>query len=72
MAVTPMSGELAGFSRVRLGLFPSPLAALPRLGAAVGGTQLWGKRGDSVGPAMGGNKTRKLEYLFGQARVERA
>jgi hypothetical protein len=72
MAVTPVSGELAGFSRVRLGVIPSPLEALPRLGAAVGGPQLWVKRDVSVGPAIGGNKTRKLEYLFGQARAGRA
>jgi 1-aminocyclopropane-1-carboxylate deaminase/D-cysteine desulfhydrase-like pyridoxal-dependent ACC family enzyme len=28
---------------------------------------VWIKRDDAVGPALGGNKTRKLEFLFGEA-----
>src|SRR5258708_3737567 len=64
--------RLAAFPKVTLGQFPTPLEPLPRLTAALNGPQLWVKRDDAVGPAMGGNKTRKLEYLFGQARAERA
>jgi L-cysteate sulfo-lyase len=67
-----LSEALAAFPRVTLGAFPTPLQPLPRLTAAVHGPQLWVKRDDAVGPAMGGNKTRKLEFLFGQARAERA
>jgi 1-aminocyclopropane-1-carboxylate deaminase/D-cysteine desulfhydrase-like pyridoxal-dependent ACC family enzyme len=63
---------LASFPKVRLGAFPTPLEPLPRLTAALDGPQLWVKRDDAVGPALGGNKTRKLEFLFGQARAERA
>src|SRR5260221_14371166 len=63
---------LASFPQVALGAFPTPLEALPRLSAALHGPQLWVKRDDAVGPAMGGNKTRKLEFLFGQARAHRA
>src|SRR5258708_6679989 len=64
--------RLAAFPKVTLGQFPTPLESLPRLTAALNGPQLWVKRDDAVGPAMGGNKTRKLEFLFGQAQAERA
>ncbi len=45
---------------------------MPRLTQALGGPTLWVKRDDAVGPAMGGNKTRKLEFLFGEAQARRA
>jgi L-cysteate sulfo-lyase len=64
--------RLAQFPRVRLGQFPTPLEPLPRLTRLLGGPRLWIKRDDAVGPAMGGNKTRKLEFLFGEARAQRA
>src|SRR5438552_4043043 len=64
--------DLASFPRVKLGAFPTPLERLPRLTASLNGPQLWVKRDDAVGPAMGGNKTRKLEFLLGQARAEQA
>lgn len=64
--------RLAAFPRVRLGQFPTPLEPLPRLTAALGGPRLWVKRDDGVGPAQGGSKTRKLEYLFGEARSRQA
>ncbi|MEK7787776.1 MAG: D-cysteine desulfhydrase, partial [Chloroflexota bacterium] len=38
----------------------------------LGGPTLWVKRDDVVGPAMGGNKTRKLEFLFGEAQAQGA
>ncbi len=69
MTESRVPGELP---RVRLGEFPTPLEPLPRLTAAVGGPHLWVKRDDVVGPAMGGNKTRKLEFLLGQAQARRA
>lgn len=40
---------------------------MQRLTQILGGPTLWVKRDDVVGPAMGGNKTRKLEFLFGEA-----
>jgi 1-aminocyclopropane-1-carboxylate deaminase/D-cysteine desulfhydrase-like pyridoxal-dependent ACC family enzyme len=64
-----LDGRLAAVPRVRLGQFPTPLERLPRLTAALGGPRLWVKRDDAVGPAMGGNKTRKLEFLFGEAQA---
>ena len=65
-----VSGPLAGvfrFPRVRLGHAPTPLEAAPNLGAALG-LELWIKRDDCTGLAMGGNKLRQLEFHFGEAR----
>jgi 1-aminocyclopropane-1-carboxylate deaminase/D-cysteine desulfhydrase-like pyridoxal-dependent ACC family enzyme len=58
---------ISDLPRVRLGQFPTPLEPLPNLTQALGGPALWVKRDDAVGPALGGNKTRKLEFLLGEA-----
>lgn len=50
-----------------LGFFPTPLLPLPALSRHLGGPTLVMKRDDLTGLAFGGNKTRKLEYLFGDA-----
>ncbi|MDP1568794.1 MAG: pyridoxal-phosphate dependent enzyme [Vicinamibacterales bacterium] len=59
---------LAGLPRVRLGAFPTPLVPLARLGAELG-IDLWMKRDDVSGLAIGGNKTRKLEFILADARA---
>jgi len=58
--------------RVRLAHTPTPLEAMPNLGAVLGGPELYVKRDDCTGLAMGGNKTRQLEYYLGQAVAENA
>jgi L-cysteate sulfo-lyase len=58
--------HLAGFPRARFAHLPTPLEAAPRLGEALG-MKLWIKRDDCTGLAGGGNKTRKLEFLLGEA-----
>lgn len=68
----PFIDQLAKILRVSLGRFPTSLEPLPRLTQLLGGPQLWIKRDDTVGPAMGGNKTRKLEFLFAEAQAQRA
>ena len=55
------------FPRYSLGQWPTPLAPLPRLQARFGGPRLFIKRDDSTSLAMGGNKTRKLEFLVADA-----
>ncbi len=50
-------------------MFPTPLQPLPRLSAHLGGPELWIKRDDLTGFALGGNKVRKLEFFLGAARV---
>lgn len=63
--------HLARFARRRLGHLPTPLEPLPRLTAYLRergpAPSLWLKRDDCTGLATGGNKTRKLEFLLGEA-----
>jgi len=63
--------HLARFPRIRLAHLPTPLEPLPRLSQALG-VDLWIKRDDCTGLAGGGNKTRKLEFLLGEAWAEDA
>lgn len=56
--------------RVTLGHWPTPLEPCHRLHAEVGGPLVWLKRDDCTGLAVGGNKTRKLEFLLGDALAQ--
>ncbi len=56
--------------RLPLGNFPTPVQRLSNLGRALGLKSLWIKRDDLSGPLGGGNKVRKLEYLFAAARAD--
>ncbi len=58
---------LSRLPRASLGIWPTPLHALPRLGAAHGTDRLFVKRDDMSGLGLGGNKVRSLEYLLGEA-----
>ena len=51
--------------KVSLGTFPTPIERVQ--GLVSGRVELWVKREDLSGVAYGGNKVRKLEYLFGEA-----
>ncbi len=55
-----------------LGSFPTPVHRLLNLERALGFTSLWIKRDDLSGPLGGGNKVRKLEYLFAEAKHDDA
>lgn len=64
--------HLARFNPVRFAHLPTPFEPLPGLTEHLvrpggGGPALWIKRDDCTGLAGGGNKTRKLEYLLGDA-----
>jgi len=61
-------GRLSEFPRVILTRSPTPIEPLKRLGAELG-IELFVKRDDMTGLAMGGNKARQLEYYFGAARA---
>ncbi|MBM4027718.1 MAG: D-cysteine desulfhydrase family protein [Planctomycetes bacterium] len=56
--------------RHSLGFFPTPLVPLPRLTERLGGPALFMKRDDLTGLGLGGNKTRKLEFLVGEALAQ--
>lgn len=59
--------NLDDFPRLRLGHWPTPLEHMPRLGRLLGTDRLYIKRDDCTGLATGGSKTRKLEFLVGDA-----
>jgi len=65
--VGEVRAALEQLPRVALGHLPTPLQPLPRLSAALGDVTVWMKRDDSTGLAMGGNKTRQLEFTLGEA-----
>src|SRR3546814_14191567 len=67
----PLSA-LAAIGRHRLAHLPTPLEELPRLTAALKGPRLLVKRDDCTGLGLGGNKTRKLEFLLADALERRA
>lgn len=58
--------------RVRFAALPTPIEALPRLRAKIGGPILQVKRDDLTGLGLGGNKTRKLEYVLAAAQTNGA
>ncbi|MFZ9414153.1 MAG: pyridoxal-phosphate dependent enzyme [Alphaproteobacteria bacterium] len=64
-----LSSILPGVPSIDLGVFPTPLEPAPRLAAAIGVASLHVKREDLAGPALGGNKIRKLELLLADARA---
>lgn len=64
--------HLAKFPRARFAHLPTPLEEAPRLAQALGLKRLLIKRDDCTGLAGGGNKTRKLEFLLGEALAQGA
>ena len=58
--------------RLRFAHLPTPVEAMPRLSATLGGPRLLVKRDDLTGLALGGNKTRKLEFLLAEAQANGA
>jgi len=59
-------------SRVQLAQLPTPIEPLEKITALLGGPRLLIKRDDQTGLALGGNKTRKLEFLLADALAKRA
>lgn len=57
------------FDKIPLGLFPTPLYRLPNMSRELG-ANIWIKRDDMCGVALGGNKVRKLEYLLSDAKKQ--
>ena len=59
--------NLNKFSRRRYSSGRTPIEKLDRLSTALGGPDIYIKRDDLLGPAGGGNKIRKLEFLMADA-----
>jgi len=69
--------DLARFPRRRYTSGPTPIEPLPRFSKALAascpggvGPEVWIKRDDLLGLFPGGNKTRKLEFLAGDALAQ--
>jgi len=57
--------------RERIAFLPTPLHRLKNLGESIGIESLWIKRDDLTGISFGGNKTRKLEFVVGDAKANK-
>jgi len=53
--------------RIKLAVLPTAIEPLPHLAAALGIKTMLVKRDDLTGLALGGNKTRKLEFILADA-----
>ena len=59
--------RIATIPRVSLALTPTPLHEAPQLARRLGGPRIFVKRDDLTGVALGGNKTRNLEFRLAHA-----
>ncbi len=67
-----LQASIDKLARVQIAHLPTPLEFCPRLTEALGGPEIWIKRDDCTGLALGGNKTRQLEYIFAEAQQQGA
>jgi len=65
--IDDLKASLARHPRAPLALLPTPLHRLDNFARHLGIPELWIKRDDLTGFEGGGNKTRKLEFLVGEA-----
>lgn len=61
--------QIDEYNRIPLGLFPTPLYKLENLSQDIG-KNIYIKRDDMTGVALGGNKIRKLEFLLADAQAK--
>ena len=63
--------SLNDFPRVSIGIFPTPIHKLNNISGMLN-TNVFIKRDDMTGLGLGGNKTRKLEFLLADAKEKGA
>ena len=61
--------DISTIPRISLAQLPTPLYRLPNISARTG-KNVYIKRDDMTGVALGGNKVRKLEFLLAHALQE--
>ena len=61
--------SLQEFPRISLAVLPTPIQKLENISAKYG-KNIWIKRDDMCGVALGGNKVRKLEFLLADAKAQ--
>lgn len=69
MKIQALKKKLAEFPRVKLMWGPTPIVHAQNISKDLG-INLYIKRDDLTGLALGGNKTRKLEFIMGKALKE--
>ncbi|MDC0948853.1 D-cysteine desulfhydrase family protein [Gammaproteobacteria bacterium] len=69
--VTSIENQLSALPRAKLMTTQTPIERLDRMSDHLG-IDLWIKRDDLSGLGMGGNKTRQLEFYFGEALAQKA
>lgn len=67
LTTSELRAHIDRLPRYLLGHYPTPLEFCPRLTASLKGPQIFIKRDDCTGLAMGGNKTRHNEFLIADA-----
>lgn len=63
--------DMKDFARISLAILPTPMYRLENVSRELG-TNVWIKRDDMTGVALGGNKVRKLEFLLAEAKAQGA
>lgn len=58
--------------KMHFACLPTPVQYLPKLSEAFGGPEIYIKRDDLTGIGLTGNKIRKLEFLFAEAKAQNA
>ena len=61
--------NISDLPRVSLGVYPTPFYKLENISRQAG-RNIWIKRDDLCGVALGGNKVRKLEFLLAEAQAQ--
>ena len=61
--------DITSFERIHLATLPTPLCKLENISRLLG-KNIYIKRDDMTGVALGGNKVRKLEYLLADAKAK--
>ena len=61
--------NISDLPRVSLGVYPTPFYKLENISHQAG-RNIWIKRDDLCGVALGGNKVRKLEFLLAEAKAQ--
>lgn len=72
LSTTELRAAIDRLPRYLLGHYPTPLEHLKRFSKTLGGPQIYIKRDDCTGLALGGNKTRHNEFLIADALAQGA
>lgn len=72
LSLLELQARVDWLPRFSLALRPTPLEALPAMAKAIHCRELFIKRDDLTGLAFGGNKTRELDFIIGDAVAARS